>query len=101
MVRRYWPNQDPVGKRVTFDDTPGPKSTWLEVVGVVEHAAHEGLDAERRVQLYLPYRQRPLPFFSLAVRTAGEPLQVVNAVRASIHAVDQTSPSLACARWTI
>ena len=75
MVRRYWPNTDPIGKRVTFDDNPSAKSAWLEVVGVVEHAAHEGLDAERRVQLYLPYRQRPLPFFSVAVRTAGDPMR--------------------------
>ena len=79
MVRRYWPNTDPIGKRLTFDDNPTATSTWLAVVGVVEHAAHEGLDADRRVQLYFPYRQRPLPFFAIAVRTAGEPTQIVNA----------------------
>jgi putative ABC transport system permease protein len=92
MVRRYWPNTDPVGKRVTFDDNPSAKSAWLEVVGVVEHAAHEGLDAERRVQLYLPYRQRPLPFFAVAVRTAGDPMQSVNALRNALHAVDRDQP---------
>ncbi len=92
MVRRYWPNTDPIGKRVTFDDNPSAKSDWLEVVGVVEHAAHEGLDAERRVQLYLPYRQRPLPFFAVAVRTAGDPMQSVNALRNALHAVDRDQP---------
>ena len=92
MVRRYWPNTDPIGKRLTFDDNPTATSTWLAVVGVVEHAAHEGLDADRRVQLYLSYRQRPLPFFAIAVRTAGEPTQIVNALRAAIHAIDRDQP---------
>jgi putative ABC transport system permease protein len=92
-VRRYWPNSNPIGKRITFDDTDGGEPVaWLEVVGVVAHAAHEGLDAERRVQVYMPYRQRPLAFFAIAVRTAGEPLQSVNAVRAAVHSVDRDQP---------
>ena len=53
---------------------------WIEVVGVVGHTKHEGLDAENRVQLYLPYRQRAMPFLAVAVRTAGDPAQYVNAV---------------------
>jgi putative ABC transport system permease protein len=92
MVRRYWPNTDPIGKRLTFDDNPTATSRWLEVVGVVEHAAHEGLDADRRVQLYVSYRQRPLPFFAIAVRTEGEPTQVVNALRTAIHVIDRDQP---------
>ena len=63
MVRRYWPNTDPIGKRLTFDDNPSGRSTWLEVVGVVEHAAHEGLDADRRVQLYFPVPSKSAPIF--------------------------------------
>jgi putative ABC transport system permease protein len=92
MVRRYWPNQNPIGKRLTFDDAEGKDVKWIEVIGVVEHAAHEGLDAERRVQLYLPYRQRPIPFFAVAVRTAGDPLQMSNAVRAAVQSVDRDQP---------
>ncbi len=52
MVKRYWPNSDPIGKRITYGDTAAPDVEWITVVGVVEHTAHEGLDAERRVQLY-------------------------------------------------
>ena len=44
------------------------------------------------MQLYLSYRQRPLPFFAIAVRTAGEPTQIVNALRAAIHAIDRDQP---------
>ena len=56
-VKRYLPNQDPIGMRISFDGTPDADSEWLTIVGVVGHAAHEGLDADPRVQVYLPYRQ--------------------------------------------
>jgi putative ABC transport system permease protein len=92
MVKRFWPNQDPVGKRLGFGDEGAKDLEWIEVVGVVEHAAHEGLDAERRVQLYLPYGQQPFLNMSIAVRTAGEPLQLVNAVRAAVSSVDRDQP---------
>jgi predicted permease len=92
MVRRYWPNQNPIGKRLGFGDPQAKDFSWIEVVGVVEHAAHEGLDAERRVQLYFSYRQRAIPFLSVAVRTAGDPLQMTNAVRAVVQSVDRDQP---------
>jgi predicted permease len=92
MVRRFWPNQDPIGKRLTFDDEMSPTSKWIEVVGVVAHTAHEGLDAERRIQLYVPLRQRPLPFMSLVVRTAGDPAAIVSGVRAAVLGVDRDQP---------
>ena len=56
MVKRYWPNSDPIGKRITFDETTDAAAEWITVIGVVGHTAHEGLDAERRVQLYRPCR---------------------------------------------
>src|SRR6185503_3567563 len=68
MVKRYWPDRDPIGGRISFDVVPDPDSEWLTVVGVVGHAAHEGLDAEPRVQVYIPYRQMlPQPFMALAI----------------------------------
>ena len=95
MVRRYWPNVDPIGKRVTFD-APERDSVvdWITVVGVVGHTKHEGLDAENRVQLYHPFRR---PGFgggqmTFAVRTAGDASAALPAVRAAIHAVDRDIP---------
>jgi putative ABC transport system permease protein len=92
MVRRFWPNTDPVGKRITFDDASKPDAKWVTVVGVVDHTAHEGLDAEHRVQLYFTYAQRPQPQMTLAVRTAGDPADIVNAVRSTIREVDPDQP---------
>lgn len=93
MVRRYWPNQDPIGKRVTFGPPDGgTEPEWIEVVGVVAHTAHEGLDAERRIQLYLSYRQQGIAFMAFAVRTAGEPEVAVGPVREAVRAVDRDQP---------
>ena len=55
--KRFWPSTDPIGKRITFDDGRKADAQWITVVGVVDHTAHEGLDAEHRVQLYFPTRR--------------------------------------------
>ena len=92
MVRRYWPNTDPIGKRITFDDTTAPDVEWITVIGVVEHTAHEGLDAERRVQLYRPVQQRPISQMTFALRSQGDPTQLVASVRQAVLAIDPDQP---------
>jgi putative ABC transport system permease protein len=96
FVRRYWPKEDPIGKRFTFGPpdsvTDTTRNEWIEVVGVVGHAAHEGLDADPRLQLYLSYRQTALPFMAVAVRTRGNPERYVNLVRDAVRSVDPDQP---------
>jgi putative ABC transport system permease protein len=96
FVRRYWPNVDPLGKRFTFGPPEGVTDTtqneWIEIVGVVGHTAHEGLDADARLQLYLPYRQATFPFMAVAVRTQGNPERYVNLVRQAVRSVDPDQP---------
>ena len=96
FVRRYWPRENPLGKRFTFGPPDGAVDTtsreWIEVVGVVGHTKHEGLDAEARLQLYLAYRQVPQQFMTVAVRTAGDPERHVNQLRESIRTVDPELP---------
>jgi putative ABC transport system permease protein len=96
FVRRYWPNEHPLGKRFTFGPPDGVTDTtqneWIEVVGVVGHTAHEGLDADPRIQLYLPYRQAGFPFMQIAVRTRGNPERYVNLVRDAVRSVDPDQP---------
>ena len=96
MVRRYWPNDNPIGKRITFGPAPGAADTssrqWIEVVGVVGHTKHEGLAAEPRVQCYFPYRQSGVPAMMVATRTAGDPESYVNAVRQAVRSVDPDQP---------
>jgi putative ABC transport system permease protein len=96
FVRRYWPNENPIGKRFTFGPPEGAVDTttreWIEVVGVVGHTKHEGLDGETRLQLYLPYRQVPIRFMAVAARTAGDPGRYVNQIRQAVLAVDPELP---------
>ena len=96
FVRRYWPGQDPIGKRFTFGPPDGVTDTtqneWIEIVGVVGHAAHEGLDADPRIQLYLPYGQVTFPFMAFAVRTQGDPERYVNLMRDAVRSVDPDQP---------
>jgi predicted permease len=91
MAQRYWPGQDPIGKRVSFsgtDDAP----EWAEVVGVVGHTRQDGLEEEGRAQLYVPYRQVAIPGLTLAVRASGDPARVAGAVRAAVRDVDPDQP---------
>ncbi len=92
MVRRYWPNTDPIGKRITRGDPDAPATQWLEVVGVVGHAMHEGLDADARVQLYYPYRQGGLGSMTFAVRTSGRPHLLARRIRQTVYSVDDDQP---------
>jgi putative ABC transport system permease protein len=95
MVKQYWPNADPIGKRLTFGN-PQTDSTvnWMTVVGVVGHTKHEGLDAKNRVQMYHPSHRIGFVgnFMSFAVRTTGDPNRALSSVRAAIHAIDQDVP---------
>ncbi len=92
LVQRYWPTQDPIGRRITRNSLTDSNITWIEVVGVVRHTSQEGLDGQRRVQVYQPYGHFPLPFLSFAVRTSGDPLAVVPSVRAAVRSVDELLP---------
>jgi predicted permease len=91
MARQYWPGQDAVGKRfrVGRDDA----APWITIVGVVGDVRQMGLDAPVKAEMYFPYAQVDgQPWFAprdLAVRSAAvEPLTLVPAVKAAIHAID-------------
>jgi predicted permease len=93
-ARRFWPGQDPIGKRISYGTRPGTEEPeWLEIVGVVGHARQEGLDDEPRPQVYLPYRQSAnVGGLSLALRTAGNPERLVPLVREAVRGVDRDQP---------
>ena len=93
FVRKYYRGQNPIGKRITFGAPPGKQPEYINIVGVVAHTMHEALDAKPRIQLYLPYSQRPsFQNMSVAVRTTGDPLLMARPVRNAIHDVDKDMP---------
>ena len=92
MVRRYWPDTDPIGKRIYFDPPTGQPTEYITVVGVVGHAKQESLDAEDRVQMYFPHRQNTPGFMSVVIRTDVPPETIIPAVRQAVQAVDKDQP---------
>jgi len=89
LVRRVWPNESPLGKKLLVGRFPG----FAEVVGVVGDVKNNGLAREPMVEMYTPYPQRPWPAMQFVLRAAGgDPLAPVNAVRASVLAVDRDMP---------
>jgi putative ABC transport system permease protein len=93
FVKKYFANTDPIGKRITFGASPTSKdSTWITIVGVVGHAAHEGLDAEPRIQYYLPYAQTGGRGMQVTIRTDRDPLAILPAARDAVHSIDRNLP---------
>jgi len=88
FARRFWPNQNPVGKRIVMGRGPAPS----EVVGVAADVKNQGLALEPQVQLYFPFSQIPWGNMNLLVRTSVEPHTVASAVRAQIASVDPDQP---------
>jgi putative ABC transport system permease protein len=84
VTRRFWPNQDPIGKRIKFG-APGSQNPWLTIVGVVDEVKYRGLpeNPTRDPDLYLPYLDRANQ--GVVVRTRVEPSSVASAVRAAIR----------------
>lgn len=97
FARQHFPDQDPVGQRLSGnEDNP-----TTEIVGVVAHVKHFGLDAEESIkpQLYLPFNQAPdelLPRLgtrmNLLLRTSNDPLALTAAVRREVQALDPNQP---------
>lgn len=85
FARRYWPNEEPVGKRLKNGDEDFSRT----VVGVVGDVRSRGLDAEVRPQTYLPHAQVPPPDMNLVLRTATGPLNLAAAVRREIRAIEK------------
>jgi putative ABC transport system permease protein len=91
MARTYWPNEDPVGKRIKRG---GMASTtpWMTIVGVVRHVRYRTLEARSRVQLYWPEAQIPTNFMGLAIRTAADPMSLAPAVQKTVLEIDPQQP---------
>ncbi len=92
MARRFWPGEDPVGKRIKM----GPNSetqSWITIAGVVGDVHHFGLDVQTPPEVYRPYAASPLFAPILVIRTASDPEPLVSALAAKIRSVDAAVPA--------
>jgi putative ABC transport system permease protein len=88
FARRFWPEQNPIGKRVVVARWPDP----AEVIGMAADVKNRGIDQDTQAQLYLPFAQLPWGNMNLLVRTAVPPQNMTASVRAQIAAVDPEQP---------
>jgi putative ABC transport system permease protein len=88
VVKRFWPGQDPMGKRIKFGavDSNNP---WLSIVGVAGDVKYRGLpeNPTKDPDIYTPFVDRNT-VAAIGVRTAGPPTAVASAVRSAIRAAD-------------
>jgi putative ABC transport system permease protein len=103
LARKFFPNTDPIGKRIAFEFVGGHGAAvqpiWREVVGIVGHVRHYDLVKEPpNYQVYAPFDQLPIyfqnrrPTMTLFARTALEPGQVIAAVRQAVATIDPDIP---------
>ena len=122
MARRFWPNEDPIGKRVAlsieslrFDRPNAPprldfEAGAREVVGIVADVRSSGIAEPALPAVYMPFAQRPVSNLSIAVRvrcarefqrdgavTGCDPMRLVSPIRAAVRSLDRYQPLSAAA----
>jgi predicted permease len=89
VARRYWPGQDPLGKRLRLNEGQRP---WLEIVGVARNGKYGFLTEPPREYVYLPYRQHaPRPMILFA-RSDGDPASLVPSIREMVRGLEPGLP---------
>jgi predicted permease len=88
LARRCWPNEDPLGKRIRYNDA----DPWGEVVGVVEDVKFDGLHLEAAPHLFEPYQQNAWSFLVVTVRSPLDKSTLLGAVRREVKALDPNLP---------
>ena len=89
-AKRYWPGQDPIGKRVRF--AMDEKAPWFTVIGVAEDVKMRGARGEPRAESYIPYWQQPEPGMNVVLKSVGDPLLLSSALRQAVREVDPDMP---------
>jgi putative ABC transport system permease protein len=89
MARQYFPNEDPIGKRLNI--TNGPE-TWREIVGIVGDIKQYGVDKPTSAQSYEPFAQVPFSSINVVIRTKGSSAAMLGALRPAVYTVDKDQP---------
>jgi putative ABC transport system permease protein len=86
MARRYFPNEDPVGKQLTVIFA---HPEVREIVGVIGDVLHSGLDATARPEMFVPYWQSPTTQMTFVVKTTPDAAAMLPAVKSAIREVNR------------
>jgi hypothetical protein len=90
LVQRYFPNQNPLGKKITIDmkDENAPS----EIVGVVGDVKHYGLDSTPHPTVYWPHPELVYNSMTLVVRSKADPVRLTGSIRAIVQSIDPDLP---------
>jgi predicted permease len=91
FAEQYWPNEDPVGKRIRTGGLDS-KEPWITIVGVVGRIKQDALDSDPRIAFYLPHSQYTTPAMNVVVRSSVEPVALTSAIKKEIHELDSDLP---------
>jgi putative ABC transport system permease protein len=93
FARRYWPNEEAVGKRIFLGGRSEANTPVLEVIGVVGRVKMESLSQDsNRVQGYFPYAQMPNGGMTVIVNGSGDPNQLIASARQQVRSLDPEQP---------
>jgi putative ABC transport system permease protein len=92
MAQKIFPVEDPIGKRITFDDRD-KNPEWFEIVGIVGDVKQYGLDQPTTMQTYEPYTQQTFPYMTMVARTLGDPLNLSASIRSEVLKLDKEQPA--------
>ena len=97
-ARRYWPGENPIGKRI-LSGVDEEQHSWSTIVGIVGDVKYSGLDSAASPETYYHYLQIPPDVMNvaegtmaLAIRTSGDPAAIASAVRGELRSLDPAQP---------
>ena len=94
MAAKYWPGEDPIGRRlrVRFGPLRASSGPWITVVGVSGDIIQDWFNRRNVPTIYRPIAQVPTSYFGIAARTAGDPMAVAGGIRQALLRIDPAQP---------
>jgi putative ABC transport system permease protein len=88
-AKQYWPGEDPVGRRLRFEED---EDKWVEIVGVVGDVRPSSIEAEPKPELYIPYFQSPSHNMTVVAKLNSAATNSAASFRSEVTAVDRSQP---------
>lgn len=92
LAAREWPGEDPVGRRIAWPADLETAEPWRTVIGVVGDVHHRGPMVEAPPEVYMPFPQAPDRRMTWLIRTAGDPMTLLPAIREIVTSLDRNLP---------
>jgi predicted permease len=89
FAKTYWPDQDPIGKRIRLDSADGPAA---EIVGVAKTGHYLAVNEPPAPYVYVPYEQNPRSRMTLVVQSVGDAATLANPLREAVRSIDGNVP---------